>query len=187
MINTPVVGIINFLLKDNTGTRLKFAKYRGCSFKLNGIILPFSAIVDLDGMLIASSDTNYNCEITFDLMSYYQVLAGDKLAILNSIKITGDKAFAVEVLTLLSEMNLYALQSKHVLLNSMLSLWFKFNQQVFNKLLTNMEYFTHASSDYLNYEKKEVANQVILDKFYQDVDRLNEDYQRIMAKFNTLI
>jgi len=106
MIYTIVLSLINKVLQANQSSLKRLAAHAHKSFMFNiagGI--KFSAVITATGLLAeANSSEDVDTTIVIPLLSLLQVTDKNRLKLLQQLHISGNRQFAVELLTIFSQL-----------------------------------------------------------------------------------
>ncbi|MCC2625203.1 MAG: hypothetical protein K0R14_1076 [Burkholderiales bacterium] len=179
LLNLVAIKLINFILKDNHGSRAHLAKYAGKSFKL---ILPgfsINALFDIDGYLIINHLTSYEVIINIPLDSVTFLIDKDKLAVYKKISFVGNKKFGHELLENFSKLHVDGIYTKiHspimlIALNKFTDL-IKFISAYLKRLPADSG---NTLKEYLMYETQDIITRYENDSFCNDVDEIKNRYE----------
>lgn len=188
MLPNPLVLALNKILKHNQGSLTLLKKYQTKSFLLNILGLPVAAKIDTDGFLIETHHTDYDVTITIPSSITTYLADQDKLAAIKKVTFTGDNKLGLELLEILSNLQLSGLYtSDSPMVNLVLG-------QIVNLITTIKNYLqllaknaATSISEYLVYETGDIVDRYTLEKFYTEVDQLKSRADLLSKRIAQLV
>jgi ubiquinone biosynthesis protein UbiJ len=160
VIYSLVISTINKVIQANQSSieRLKHYVNQSFTFNLAGVIR-FSATINQNGLLEpVPDDIDIDTNITIPLVSMTNIKNGNSLKLLQQLTISGNRKFAVDLLTTLNQLSisgtLYNQLPPHYL--PVVSIIVKLLDSVKNTLTLIYHNTQQTISEYLRYENPEL-------------------------------
>jgi ubiquinone biosynthesis protein UbiJ len=184
------LSTINKILASNQGSCLLLRKYNGKSFVINiAGLINFSANITSDGLLVHRNDPDYtDTSIKINSTIAGTLLENNHPEMLKHITITGDKSFGLELLKILSNLEITEalMHNQSVSLSFVLSILGKFITIIKNNLQLITRNTAQSIIEYLQYETTDIVGRHEIEQFCTSVDILKERADRLIKRFNLL-
>lgn len=190
ILNNMFLSTINKILATNQGSCLLLQKHSGKSFVIDiAGIMNFSANITGDGFLVHCSNPDYtDTSIKINSTIAGTLLDNNHPEMLKHITITGDKSFGLELLKILSNLEIAAalMHSQSVPLSITLSILRKFVTIIKNNLQLITRNTAQSLTEYLQYETTDIVGRHEIEQFCTSVDMLKERTDRLIKRFNLI-